>query len=32
LIDKDGFVVIGDILQPIDFYDESNMMIYEEML
>jgi len=32
LIDKDGFIVIWDILQPIDFYDESNMLIYEEML
>lgn len=32
LIDKDGFVIIWDILKPVDFYDESNMMIYEEML
>ena len=32
LIDKDGFIIIGDILLPEDFYDEANAKIYEIML
>lgn len=32
LVDKDGFLVIGDMLMPNDFYDESNAFIYEAML
>ena len=31
LIDKDGFIVIGDILIHEDFYDESNAKIYDVM-
>ncbi len=31
LIDKDGFIVIGDILTHEDFYDESNARIYDVM-
>lgn len=31
LIDKDGFIVIGDILSHEDFYDESNAKIYDVM-
>ena len=31
LIDKDWFITIWDILVPEDFYDESNLKIYEAM-
>ncbi len=31
LIDKDGFVVIGDMLAPEDFYEESHGKIYGAM-
>ena len=31
LIDKDWFITIWDILVPADFYDESNLKIYEVM-
>ena len=31
LIDKDGFIIIWDILTHEDFYDEANMKIYEVM-
>jgi replicative DNA helicase len=32
LIDKEGFLVIGDLLTPEDFYDEANKYIYDAML
>jgi len=32
LIDKDGFLIISDILSKEDFYDERNSKIYEVML
>ncbi len=31
LIDKDGFLIIGDILSHDDFYDDANMKIFEVM-
>jgi len=31
LIDKDGFIIIWDLLSPADFYNDSNRMIYESM-
>ncbi len=31
LIDKDGFIAIGDLLTHEDFYDDSNALIYETM-
>ncbi len=31
LIDKDGFISVGDLLTPEDFYDNSNSTIYEIM-
>jgi len=31
LIDKDGFIVIGDLLEHDDFYDTANSKIYESM-
>ncbi len=31
LIDKDGFIVIGDLLVSEDFYDDANAKIYEVM-
>lgn len=31
LIDKDGFIVIGDILSPEDFYEDIHARIYEVM-
>ncbi|NDK09602.1 replicative DNA helicase [Candidatus Gracilibacteria bacterium] len=31
LIDKDGFIIIGDLLQAEDFYADSNVKIYEVM-
>ena len=31
MIDKDGFIIIGDILTHEDFYDDANMKIYEVM-
>ncbi|MGE4443489.1 MAG: replicative DNA helicase [Candidatus Altimarinota bacterium] len=32
LIDKDGFLVISDLLSKEDFYDDRNMKVYETML
>lgn len=32
LVDRDWFFVIGDLLTPEDFYDESNKYIYDAML
>lgn len=32
LIDKDGFLIISDLLSKEDFYDEKNAKIYEVML
>jgi len=32
LIDKEGFLIIGDLLTPEDFYDEANKYIYDAML
>jgi len=31
IIDKDGFITVGDILLPEDFYDDSHKAIYEVM-
>jgi len=31
LIDKDGFIVVWDLLTPEDFYDDANAKIYEIM-
>ena len=31
LIDKDGFLIISDLLTHEDFYDDANMKIYEVM-
>lgn len=31
LIDKDGFITIGELLRDEDFYDNSNALIYEAM-
>ncbi|NDK08058.1 replicative DNA helicase [Candidatus Gracilibacteria bacterium] len=31
LIDKDGFIVIGDLLKSEDFYDDSHAIIYNAM-
>lgn len=32
LIDKDGFLVIGDLLVPEDFYEDAHRSIFESML
>jgi len=32
IIEKDGFITVGDMLLPEDFYDDSNSLIYEVML
>ena len=31
LIDKDGFIIIGDLLEVDDFYDDANAKIYDVM-
>ncbi len=31
LIDKEGFITVGDLLLKEDFYDESNALVYEAM-
>ncbi|MFA5916848.1 MAG: replicative DNA helicase [Candidatus Gracilibacteria bacterium] len=31
LIDKDGFIIIGDLLKSEDFYDDANAIIYNSM-
>nr|MDD3719998.1 replicative DNA helicase [Candidatus Gracilibacteria bacterium] len=31
LIDKDGFIIIGDLLKSEDFYDDANAIIYSAM-
>lgn len=32
IIEKNGFITVGDMLLPEDFYDDSNALIYEIML